>query len=110
MTTNTLYDTWYSRLMQMYTDWHKPQLGNMTALLMGIYLSHSVHLSQIANHIAGYASLVSITRRISRFLDGTGFWAPLIFVIGSNTTECHPVIGILIRQAVAAGGGDPGSY
>jgi len=27
--------------------------------------------------------------------------APLIFVIGSNTTECHPVIGILIRQAVA---------
>ncbi|NIA14392.1 MAG: formate dehydrogenase subunit alpha [Nitrospiraceae bacterium] len=28
---------------------------------------------------------------------------PLVFVIGSNTTECHPVIGILIRQAVAAG-------
>ena len=27
--------------------------------------------------------------------------APLIFVIGSNTTECHPVIGITIRQAVA---------
>ncbi|HUV09067.1 MAG TPA: formate dehydrogenase subunit alpha, partial [Spirochaetia bacterium] len=29
--------------------------------------------------------------------------APVIFVIGSNTTECHPVIGILIRQAVAEG-------
>ena len=29
--------------------------------------------------------------------------APLVFVIGSNTTECHPVIGILLRQAVAAG-------
>ncbi len=29
--------------------------------------------------------------------------APLIFVIGSNTTECHPVIGILIRQAVESG-------
>lgn len=28
---------------------------------------------------------------------------PMIFVIGSNTTENHPVIGILIRQAVAAG-------
>ena len=27
--------------------------------------------------------------------------APLLFVIGSNTTECHPVIGIAIRQAVA---------
>ena len=29
--------------------------------------------------------------------------APAVFVIGSNTTECHPVIGILLRQAVAAG-------
>jgi len=29
--------------------------------------------------------------------------APVIFVIGSNTTECHPVIGITIRQAVASG-------
>ena len=29
--------------------------------------------------------------------------APVVFVIGSNTTECHPVIGILIRQAVASG-------
>ena len=29
--------------------------------------------------------------------------ASLIFVIGSNTTECHPVIGINIRQAVASG-------
>ena len=29
--------------------------------------------------------------------------SPLVFVIGSNTTECHPVMGILIRQAVEAG-------
>ena len=29
--------------------------------------------------------------------------ASVIFVIGSNTTECHPVIGILIRQAARAG-------
>ena len=29
--------------------------------------------------------------------------AETIFVIGSNTTECHPVIGITIRQAVARG-------
>jgi formate dehydrogenase alpha subunit len=29
--------------------------------------------------------------------------APVILVIGSNTTECHPVIGIRIRQAVASG-------
>jgi formate dehydrogenase alpha subunit len=29
--------------------------------------------------------------------------APLLFVIGSNTTECHPVIGIQLRQARARG-------
>jgi formate dehydrogenase (NADP+) alpha subunit len=29
--------------------------------------------------------------------------SPCVFVIGSNTTENHPVIGILLRQAVAAG-------
>ncbi|MBU8913781.1 MAG: formate dehydrogenase subunit alpha [Spirochaetales bacterium] len=29
--------------------------------------------------------------------------APVTFVIGSNTTECHPVIGILIRQAARSG-------
>jgi formate dehydrogenase alpha subunit len=29
--------------------------------------------------------------------------APVTFVIGSNTTECHPVIGILLRQAARDG-------
>ncbi len=29
--------------------------------------------------------------------------ADTILVIGSNTTECHPVIGILLRQAAVAG-------
>ena len=73
MTTNPLYDTWYRRLQQMYTEWHKPQLGNMTALLVGVYLSRSIQLSQIANQISGRATLVSLTRRISRFLEGSGW-------------------------------------
>ena len=29
--------------------------------------------------------------------------ADLLFVIGSNTTECHPIIGRTIRQALASG-------
>jgi len=29
--------------------------------------------------------------------------ADLLFVIGSNTTECHPIIGRYVRQAVRAG-------
>lgn len=31
--------------------------------------------------------------------------ADLLFVIGSNTTECHPIIGRVVRQAVKAGTG-----
>ena len=29
--------------------------------------------------------------------------ASLVFVVGSNTTECHPIIGMQIQQAVASG-------
>jgi len=56
----------------MFQDWHKPQLGNFTWLLVGIYMSRSVHLNRIAGKIPGRATLVSITRRLSRFLDGRG--------------------------------------
>jgi len=41
----------------------------MTWLLIGIYLSKSVHLSKIALKIPSPARVVSITRRLSRFLD-----------------------------------------
>jgi len=41
----------------------------MTWLLVGIYLSRSVHLSRIALKIPGTAKVVSIIRRLSRFLD-----------------------------------------
>jgi len=41
----------------------------MTWLLVGIYLSRSVHLSRIALKIPGTAEVVSIVRRLSRFLD-----------------------------------------
>jgi len=30
--------------------------------------------------------------------------ADLLFVIGSNTTECHPIIGRIVRQRVKSGG------
>jgi len=37
--------------------------------MVGIFESKSVHLSKIAMKIPGSANLVSITRRLSRFLD-----------------------------------------
>lgn len=72
MTTNHLYLNWYDELAHMFQEWHRPQLRNFTWLLVGIYMSRSVHLNRVASKIPGRATLVSITRRLSRFLDGTG--------------------------------------
>jgi formate dehydrogenase alpha subunit len=55
------------------------------------------HASTVAGLAMAFGS-GAMTNSISELRD-----ASLIFVIGSNTTECHPIIGIRIRQAVASG-------
>jgi formate dehydrogenase alpha subunit len=55
------------------------------------------HASTVAGLARAFGS-GAMTNSISEFRH-----TPLIFVIGSNTTECHPVMGIMIRQAVAEG-------
>jgi len=55
------------------------------------------HASTVAGLARAFGS-GAMTNSIAE-LDDT----PLFFVIGSNTTECHPVIGIKIRQAVRSG-------
>jgi len=45
------------------------QRRNLAWLIVGIYLSRSVHLSKIAGKIPGRAKLLSHVRRLSRFLD-----------------------------------------
>jgi len=55
------------------------------------------HASTVAGLARAFGS-GAMTNSIDEFAD-----TPLIFVIGSNTTECHPVIGIKIRKAVNEG-------
>ncbi len=55
------------------------------------------HASTVAGLARAFGS-GAMTNSIAEFRS-----TPLIFVIGSNTTECHPVMGIMIRQAVAQG-------
>jgi hypothetical protein len=83
MTTNHLYLTWYEEMKHQLKDESKPHLRNLVWLLVGVYLSHSVHLYRVAEKIPARATLVSVTRRLSRFLDGPGLlarqvYAPLI--------------------------------
>jgi hypothetical protein len=69
MPTNPLYHTWTQRIRELRPGQRINQVRNFVWLMVGIYNSRSVHLSKIAGKIPGPAKLVSITRRLSRFLD-----------------------------------------
>ncbi len=69
MPTNTLYHTWFLRIQELRPGQRITQIRNFVLLIMGIYQSRSVSLSRIAGKIPGRAKLVSVTRRLSRFLE-----------------------------------------
>jgi hypothetical protein len=69
MSTNRLYDTWLRRICELRPQQRITQVRNFVWLMIGIHESHSVHLSKIAGKIPGSAQLVSMTRRLSRFLE-----------------------------------------
>jgi hypothetical protein len=69
MPTNHLYHTWFQQIRELRPLQRITQIRNFAWLMVGIYLSRSVHLSKVAGKIPGPAKLVSITRRLSRFLD-----------------------------------------
>lgn len=69
MPINKLYHTWNMRIRQLRPTERLTRIRNFTWLLVGIYQCRSVHLSKIAEKIPGTATLPSITRRLSRFLD-----------------------------------------
>jgi len=68
MTVNQLYDTWFRQVRQLWPDMRRTLVRNMAWCLCGMYHSRSVQLQQIALHIPSGAKLVSVTRRLSRFL------------------------------------------
>ncbi len=69
MPTNRLYHTWIAQIRELQADKRITQIRNFVWLMIGIYKSRSVHLSKVAGKIPGPAKLVSVTRRLSRFLD-----------------------------------------
>ena len=69
MSINHLYGTWFKRIKQLRPGERVTRRRNLTWLLVGIWLSKSVHLSKVALKIPGKANTLSITRRLSRFLN-----------------------------------------
>jgi len=69
MPINPLYHTWMHQICELQPKARITQIRNFVWLMVGIYESRSVHLSKIAGKIPGRATQVSLTRRLSRFLD-----------------------------------------
>lgn len=69
MSITQIYDKWWQKIAQLWPDERVTRRRNMAWLLVGIFLSESVHLSDIAAKIPGRATLTSTTRRLERFVD-----------------------------------------
>jgi hypothetical protein len=69
MPINSLYHTWLLQIRQLRPQQRITQVRNFTGLIVGIYESHSVHLSKIASKLSGKATLNSLTRRMDRLLE-----------------------------------------
>ncbi len=68
MPINETYRTWIQRICILRPRQRKTQVQNFVWLVVGIFHSHSVHLSRIAGKMIGQAKNESTVRRLSRFL------------------------------------------
>lgn len=64
-----LYSTWYRELTQSFANERVSRIKNMAWLIVGLYQAASVHLSAIVRQWPMQAKNVSLTRRLTRFLD-----------------------------------------
>jgi hypothetical protein len=90
MSINSLYHTWFQQIEQLWPSLRVTQRRNFAWLVVGIYLSGSVHLSKIAGKIPGQAKLPSLTRRLSRFLDNRAIRVRKLYApIAERVIESH---------------------
>ena len=71
MPTNQLYHTLFQYVRQLWPKVRITQARNLVWLMVGMYKSKSVHLSKVAMKIPGPAFLVSVERRLERFLSNS---------------------------------------
>jgi hypothetical protein len=69
MSTNPLYDAWKAWLEQFLPDERITRIRTAACVVMGLFESRSVHLSEIAAEVPGEAKLLSQERRIARLLN-----------------------------------------
>lgn len=83
MSSNQTYHTWEQRIWQLRPTERRTRVRNMAQLVSGIFESKSVHLSKVATKVTSTATLLSVTRRLSRFLENPAvrvreWYAPIV--------------------------------
>jgi hypothetical protein len=73
MSVDHLYDIWFRRIRELLSAERITRVRNMVWLMVGLSLSRSVHLSQIAAKLPLPATLLSTVRRLTRFLQNGDF-------------------------------------
>jgi hypothetical protein len=68
MTAIRLYHTWFRHLRHLRPGEHTARVRSLSWLLVGVLLSHSVHLRHIARWLPGAAQQTSKERRLRRLL------------------------------------------
>lgn len=69
MSINRLYSIWRQRLLQLRPKERVTRVRTLAWLITAIVQGRSVQLSPIATKIPSRANLLSVVRRLSRFLD-----------------------------------------
>ncbi len=69
MSINHLYSIWHSRILQLRPGERLTRVRNLAWLITAIFFGRSVQLSPIATKIPARVNLLSVVRRLSRFLD-----------------------------------------
>lgn len=107
MSADRLYDTWFCRIRELLSTERVTHVRNLVWLIVGLALSRSVHLSQIAAKLPWRAALLSNVQRLTRFLQNGGFrvrpwYRPLVQPLLAETAQHGPLRLILDASKVSA--------
>jgi hypothetical protein len=89
-----LRNAWLKKIAQMLPNEPETRRLNFVNLLVGIYLSASVHLKKIARYVPSKATATSIVTRLTRFLNNPGV---------KVETYYNPEAQRILQAIVAAG-------
>ena len=73
MSASHLYDIWFRYVGKLLPGERITRVCNLTWLIVGLYLSRSVHLSRVAAKLPFRVTLCATVQRLSRFLQNSAF-------------------------------------